>query len=449
MQVKVFEAADMRSALEKVKAALGPEALILSTRHIAGGKFGFATKKRIEVTAAVDGDGEKPSADAGNSQVRPAVKDSPRSSSGSPAAGYPGAGRGRFFETILDDAQPTAGKDGAGSPASDELYAELRQMRQSFQGLAQEFAEVKGKWKKQWLAAAAGGGGREFDKETVDNQTLRELSDRGIGAEALDLLAGIMEKESPEGAAAADPAEAADPADRLADLLAEAMAVADPFARGLKERKRLSFVGPTGVGKTTTIAKVAANYMLAGGGRVVLATIDNYRIAAVEQLKIYGRIMNLPVEVARSPQELREIFEQHRDADLILVDTAGRSPLDDIRQEELAAFLPPELPVENHLVLSAATREEDNNKVIDRFSHLGLHGLVLTKLDECEMLGQIINIGTRGGCPLSFLTNGQKVPEDLLAPDPRQIAKMIFNRKEVVATWNIKETGIRPEPCAH
>ena len=321
-------------------------------------------------------------------------------------------------------------------------------MRESFQGLAQEFAAVKGTWRKQWLAAPSGDRSREFDTENGDNQTLAELSGRGIGAEALELFAAMMAQESPDGDAAGSPADTADPAGRLADLIAGTMAFANPFPQCLNERRRLAFIGPTGVGKTTTIAKVAANYMLAGGGKVVLATIDNYRIAAVEQLKIYGRIMNLPVEVARSPEQLREIFERHRDADLILVDTAGRSPLDDIRQEELAAFLPPELPVENHLVLSAATREEDNFNVIERFSHLSLHGLVLTKLDECEMLGQIVNIGTRGEVPLSFLTNGQKVPEDLLAPDPRQIAKMIFNRNEVAATWNIKETGTRPEHCA-
>jgi len=440
MQVKVFEAEDMRSALEKVKAALGPEALILSTRNIAGNKFGFSAKSRIEVTAAVDGDGERPSKGAESSQGQGMKRRS------RPAGNSGRSTNGSFFETVLDDTQPTARDRGAKEPAADDLYAELRQMRQSFQGLAQEFAEVKGKWHKQWQPTSFADFGQNVDKGAAGSRDLSELHDLGIGAQALQVFAEAMDKQS-----AAEPTDSADldPEDFLAHLIAETMELADPLPRCLNERRRLAFIGPTGVGKTTTIAKVAANYMLAGGGKVVLATIDNYRIAAVEQLKIYGRIMNLPVEVARSPEQLREIFERHREADLILVDTAGRSPMDDMRQEELAAFLPPDLPVENHLVLSATTREGDNYTVIDRFAHLKLHGLVLTKLDECALLGQIANIGIQGGVPLSFLTNGQKVPEDLLAPDPRQIAKMILKRNEVAGTWNFKETETRPEHCVH
>ncbi|MFW5902221.1 MAG: flagellar GTP-binding protein, partial [Thermodesulfobacteriota bacterium] len=234
----------------------------------------------------------------------------------------------------------------------------------------------------------------------------------------------------------------------LAGLLDETIRFADPLAASWEGQKRMALIGPTGVGKTTSIAKVAANYMLAGGGKVVLATIDNYRIAAVEQLKIYGRIMNMPVEVARAPEELAVIFERHADADLVLVDTAGRSPRDDMRQQELAAFLDPALGIENHLVLSATTGEADLYTVIDRFARLNLHGLVLTKLDECDVLGQIVNLGVQGGYPLSLLTNGQKVPEDLLPSEPREVAKEILNRDEVVEKWNMEETETRPEHCA-
>lgn len=420
MQVKVFEAEDMRSALEKVKQALGPEALILSTRSIAKGRFGMASKNRIEVTAAVDGGGEAP--ETAGAAPKPLRK----------PAGY---GRGAYFETLLDErtghAEAEASKtEHAGAEDAGSLYEELRQMRRSFQGLTRELAQVKSSWPKADVSAQA-------------RTRLAPLQGLGIHEAVLDQFAGILT----EGRV--NDAEGDDPAALLEALLAETIRFENLLDAPWQGQKRMALIGPTGVGKTTSIAKVAANYMMAGGRKVVLATIDNYRIAAVEQLKIYGRIMNMPVEVARAPEELSEIFERHADADLVLVDTAGRSPRDDMRQQELAVFLDPELGIENHLVLSATTGEADLYTVIDRFAHLNLHGLVLTKLDECEVLGQIVNLGVQGGYPLSLLTNGQKVPEDLLPSEPREVAKEILNRDEVVEKWNMEETETRPERCAH
>jgi flagellar biosynthesis protein FlhF len=455
MQVKVFEAEDMRSALEKVKQALGPEALILSTRSIAKGRFGMTSKNRIEVTAAVDGGGE--AQDSRTAAAAPKPSPTP--------AGY---GRGAYFETLLDETsapaeagkgrngreKAAASKDGnAGTEEGGSLYEELRQMRRSFQGLAKELARVKSSWPKAEASAPSGRDGGATDQARA---RLAPFHGLGIHEAVLEQFAGILTEGRPDDAAQASeaaetdpPAETDDPAALLAGLLAETIRFEDLLAAPWQGQKRMALIGPTGVGKTTSIAKVAANYMLAGGRKVVLATIDNYRIAAVEQLKIYGRIMNMPVEVARAPEELSGIFERHADADLVLVDTAGRSPRDDMRQQELAAFLDPALGIENHLVLSATTGETELYTVIDRFSHLNLHGLVVTKLDECDFPGQIVNLGVQGGYPLSLLTNGQKVPEDLLPSEPREVAKEILNRDEVVEKWNMEETETRPERCAH
>ncbi|MBW2187298.1 MAG: AAA family ATPase, partial [Deltaproteobacteria bacterium] len=196
------------------------------------------------------------------------------------------------------------------------------------------------------------------------------------------------------------------------------------------EQKRLALIGPTGVGKTTTIAKLAAAFLLAGGKRVAMVTIDTYRIAAVEQLKVYGEIMNLPVEVVMSADQLRDVLARHSNKDLILIDTAGRSPKDDVSLNELQNFLDVDPAIEPHLVLSATTRERDLYETYSRFSALSPKSLLMTKLDECESLGVLLNIHLRNNCPLSYLANGQKVPEDLVLADAESVSALILENSE-------------------
>lgn len=417
MQVKVFEAEDMRSALEKVKKDLGPDALILSTRSAPKGRFGSRGKGGIEVTAAVDKDLE--------------------------AAGTANSSE-KCFQAHLKNHERRSAPEQEPEPKEDTaLLEELRQMKHSFQDLAREFSRVRDRGSDYRSSNPAG----EHKQGSVEGITdfTPELSELGIGEQACRMISQMITARA-DSDTAEDPEQ---PGDFLESFIADSLKMENPLAGLGRGQKRLVFIGPTGVGKTTTIAKVAASCMLNHGKKIALATIDNYRIAAVEQLKIYGQIMEIPVEVARVPEQLDEIFSRHQDKDLILVDTAGRSPKDKIRQQELSDFLDPGLQTENHLVLSAATRERELHAVIDRFGHLNLHGLVMTKLDECDVLGQVLNVGLESACPLSFLTNGQKVPEDLLLPEPRLLAEMILNPDEVVAKWNIKEAETRPERFAN
>jgi flagellar biosynthesis protein FlhF len=195
-------------------------------------------------------------------------------------------------------------------------------------------------------------------------------------------------------------------------------------------QKRIALVGATGVGKTTTIAKLAAEAMTQSGARVALVTIDTYRIAAVEQLKVYGEIMGLAVEVVLSPEQLQEAFRRHRDKDLILIDTAGRSPRDNVRIDELNEFLGQDSGVENCLVLPAPTAERLQQQTLDAFSRLPLSRLIFTKLDESDRCGSIINLSTRSNLPLAYLTNGQQVPEDLLLAEPQAVADLVMAPKD-------------------
>ena len=441
MQVKVFEAEDMRSALAKVKKELGPEALILSTREISKKSFGFLGKPGIEVTAAVDGGGESSVSDAesqqGLNQARPEQQVRPARER--PEMKPHNA---RAFQRYLDH-EARGRPETADDAQEQDLMLEIRQMKESFEGLVQQFAQTKGRMSGHWPALSPELPGRNFDIGRIEKHLLAELQDCGLKCGTLQVFAERMKHED----ALSEMPEDTD--GFLERFIAETVGLDNPLAGDWTAQKRLAFIGPTGVGKTTTIAKIAANCLLEFGKSVALVTIDNYRIAAVEQLKIYGQIMNVPVELARSPEELAMIFSRHQDKDLILVDTAGRSPRDDLSQEELAAYLDPGLDIENHLVLSATTRERDLQFVIDTFGRLSLKGLVFTKLDESQDLGAVLNLPVATGYPLSFLSNGQRVPEDLLFPEAHALADMTLKKKEVTEKWTIKGSETRPEHFVH
>jgi flagellar biosynthesis protein FlhF len=174
-----------------------------------------------------------------------------------------------------------------------------------------------------------------------------------------------------------------------------------------------ALIGPTGVGKTTTIAKLAAHFVLFERVKVALITVDTYRIAAVEQLKTYAEIINLPVSVVYTPDDYKAAIEEYSDYDLILVDTAGRSQKNHAQIQELQEFLCQRLPDEIHLVISATTKLGDMIEVADCFSGVGFNRIIFSKLDETNDFGTIFALTNRLGIPLSYLTTGQNVPDDI------------------------------------
>lgn len=190
--------------------------------------------------------------------------------------------------------------------------------------------------------------------------------------------------------------------------------------------RRVALVGPTGVGKTTTIAKLAAQFMLRTGKRVALITIDTYRIAAAEQLRVYGDLMNVPVEVVFDQNQLERALARHRDKELVLIDTAGRSPRDTASIEVLKSMLDSGSSIETHLVLASSTREADMEETVRRFSRVPLNGIIFTKVDECLTCGSVLNIPLSRSLPLTCLTNGQRVPEDILEADPATVIRVVM-----------------------
>jgi flagellar biosynthesis protein FlhF len=185
-------------------------------------------------------------------------------------------------------------------------------------------------------------------------------------------------------------------------------------------------VGPTGVGKTTTIAKLAANYRLRERKRVGLITVDTYRIAAVEQLRTYADIIDLPMEVVATPRQMREAVERLADLDLVLIDTAGRSPRDEIKIQELRALLAEAHADEVHLVMSAAASARQLVSTARQFSEAGTTALLLTKLDEASCIGHLLTLLRQCSLPVSYLTDGQNVPDDIQVAERGVIAQWVL-----------------------
>jgi flagellar biosynthesis protein FlhF len=213
---------------------------------------------------------------------------------------------------------------------------------------------------------------------------------------------------------------------RIMQLLEDEMHTTGPIVTSEKGCRLVAMVGPTGVGKTTTIAKLAANYRLREKKRVGLITVDTYRVAAVEQLRTYADIIDLPMEVVATPREMREAVARLQDLDLILMDTAGRSPRDEVRIQELKSMLGEAGAAEVHLVLSSTASARSLLGTVERFAEIGATALLLTKLDEATSYGHLLPVVRNSQLPLSYLTDGQDVPDDIQVAEPRKLAQLLL-----------------------
>ncbi len=190
------------------------------------------------------------------------------------------------------------------------------------------------------------------------------------------------------------------------------------------------FVGPTGVGKTTTLAKLAARYALYQGERVGIITIDHYRIGAVEQLRTYADITGLPLEVVMTPRELQHALDRLSGCQRILIDTAGRSTLNLVHIQELANYLGNLPPAEIFMVISATTKAQDLKLISENFRCMNYNRLIFTKLDETNTYGVLLNGIYLTGLPVIYITTGQSVPDDICLADLDKISSLILGEEE-------------------
>ena len=242
---------------------------------------------------------------------------------------------------------------------------------------------------------------------------------------ARDLVLELQQQVDPEDLADLDRSR-----DHLSGLIQSQFDCSGPIRVVAGERRVVALVGPTGVGKTTTIAKLAANFRLREGVKLGLVTVDTYRVAAVEQLRTYADIIDLPMKVVTNSIEMRRAIDELSDMDLVLIDTAGRSPREELQLQELRALLAEADVDEVHLVLSLATSLRVLEMTAERFAPVGVTSLILTKLDEAVGMGTLLSVARQIDQPLSYFTTGQDVPDDIEIARADQATRLILQGED-------------------
>ncbi len=366
MKVKRFFASDMRQAIRLVREEQGPDAVILSNRKVDGG---------IEIIAAQDFD-------------ESVFNDNAREP-GTEAAPAVAAVASTYTKAPLQPAPATVRKPAAMDWAQDPAIVSMRE----------EIKQLRGLLENQ-LAHLAWGDLQRTQPLKAD--AMRKLS-------AMELDASLVERLSAPAAGARNPQEA------WCATIAE-LSASIPVAphETIEQDGVIALVGSTGVGKTTTVAKLAARYVLRYGQRhVALVTTDSYRIGAHEQLMTYGRLLGIPVQVASDQKELRSTLHSLADKRLVLIDTAGMSQRDVRLTEQFSTLADTGIPIRTLLVLSATAHASVLNETVRAFADIPLDGAILTKLDEAASLGGVLSAVIRQRLQLMFVANGQRVPEDI------------------------------------
>ena len=443
MKVKTYRAQSMKEALEEVKKELGQDAFILSGKEVKGKKMmGLFGKSYFEVTAAVDyvGSTEKTTAaDRVSHSARRSdrvelddIQDTFKFSQQNSRRNLPAVKP--VVEKITASAMALSEPEG--EVANELLLQEIRNLRAMIQSMPRPAAQVRPAVHQRAAAASrtAKFAHPVYEEVYLDLQA-KELDD--------DLARELIEDVIRERKATSSPNKK-QVERKIASCLLRRIHLSDELLTVPKEggQRVLAMIGPTGVGKTTTLAKLAARAVLNQHLKVGFITIDTFRIAATEQLKTYAEIIDVPTKVVENVKGLARAIEEFADRDLVLIDTAGRSPRESGSLQELASALN-ELPnVEKALLLSATTKRSDLAEIAESYKIFRSGCVIFTKLDETQIYGPVFSHMARCASPLACLTIGQNVPRDLVVPDALYIGELFQGQEPSSRTEsNINQTS--------
>ncbi|GKV67816.1 flagellar biosynthesis protein FlhF [Sporosarcina sp. NCCP-2716] len=354
MKMKKYTADTMVQAMQQVRKDFGDEAVIMSSSIVRSkGFLGLFKKKSVEVVAGFD----EPSA-VRQSVRQPETRSEPAVSS-----------------------QP--------DPALQELKQEMQEMKQLLKTAKDSAPLDQYPQSMQPLL-------RVLQKAELNRETIREIADH--------LFTRMKEEKADFTAAEQRDMTRALLKEKLSDL---------PFGGVPMKKKFVNVLGPTGVGKTTTIAKIAARALIENKRKVGFITTDTYRIAAIEQLRTYANLLQAPVEVVYSTEDFKKALKKLDQKDIVFIDTAGRNYKETKFIEDLKSLIDFDLEMESYLVLAATTKESDMRAIADQFLEFPISQFIFTKLDETESIGPVFNMLTDYGKGIAYMTDGQEVPEDL------------------------------------
>lgn len=365
MKIKKYIAANMPEAMKQIRKELGPEAVILHSKEIQeGGFLGLFKKKKIEVVAALDPE-----------PVHFKRRTPPR-----------------------DSAKQELTEEVSEQKLNKEIMKEIQQLK--------KMVAMNAKHSREHFP---------LEYELVYQHLLQQEVEEELAAE---IVAKVLKKHEKGEAEKTVRHIWEDTRAVIANMLD-----VYPFHGISDEKKVLQFVGPTGVGKTTTIAKIAALLMLKRKKKVAFITTDTYRIAAVEQLKTYARILNVPIEVVYSADDYEQAVAKFEPYDYILIDTAGRNYREEKYVNDLKQLI--SVQADTFLVLAATAKYSDLVEIYENFRHFPLKQVIFTKTDETNTFGSLLNIPVRQQIGIAYVTDGQDVPNDIKEVSPEAVAEML------------------------
>ncbi len=443
MKVRFFTADTIQEAMGQVKTVLGRDAIILHTRTFRkGGILGLFAKEKVEVMAGVDlpvASVQEPIKTPAvnfmaNAYTAPATPIEPESITPKqpvetlaepvmPKAAIVSSATSTqkesvaIVEPVTDTNEPVVDSQSTQQMSVSTIVENVIQQTEEKENKNLAAVQLELANLRDLLEQVLCNDPKEVQRFPILEMLLSLDIDFTIAEEIIASLPVKIEKEAPVTS-------------ELKQMIIEKIMEKLQSTEGIKVpevgRKIVAFMGSTGVGKTTTIAKLAAKFAIQEGMSVALVTADTYRVSAVEQLKTYSDIMGIPIYVVYTAEELKNVLDTNLNVQLILIDTAGRSPHNHDQIEELQKLLQIDDSIEKHLVLSTTTKYKDALDVVENFSVCLPDKVIFTKVDEARNIGTIVNLLYRNPLPLSYITNGQNVPDDIELVDPDKLAQLVF-----------------------